>query len=74
MIYAHTYTQVPVDKHVESVRKQLQERMIHGYAKYGTNTERKDLSTKDWLQHLQEELMDACVYIETLKEKNVKSK
>ena len=35
--------------------------------KYGVNTDRTDLSTMEWLQHLQEELMDACVYVEKLK-------
>jgi hypothetical protein len=35
--------------------------------KYGVNTERTDLTTLEWLQHLQEELMDASVYIEKLK-------
>lgn len=69
VIKGTSYTQVPVDKHVESVRKQMYDRMIHGWWKYGTNTERKDLDVQQWLQHLQEELMDACVYVETLKEK-----
>jgi hypothetical protein len=32
------------------------------------NTERQDLSNLEWLQHLQEELMDASVYIEKLKD------
>ena len=35
--------------------------------KYGVNTMRDDLSVLEWLQHLQEELMDGCVYIEKLK-------
>ena len=30
--------------------------------------ERNDLSLVEWLQHLQEELMDACVYVEKLKQ------
>ena len=30
--------------------------------------ERKDLSLMEWLQHLQEELLDAAVYVEKLKE------
>lgn len=68
-VIATSYTQVPVDKHVEAVRQQLYNRMIHGYHKYGVNTERMDLNVLEWLQHLQEELMDACVYVETLKEK-----
>ena len=37
-----------------------------GMRKYGTNLERTDLSEEDWLVHLQEELMDASLYIEKL--------
>ena len=29
--------------------------------------DRNDLSTLEWLQHLQEELMDATLYLEKLK-------
>ena len=32
------------------------------------NLERKDLNLLEWLQHLQEELMDAACYVEKLKE------
>ena len=56
-----------MDKNVENVVKQLRDREEEGMRKYGVNTERKDLSTLEWLQHLQEELMDASVYIEKLK-------
>lgn len=40
-----------------------------GKKKYGTTLERKDLENKAWLQHLQEELLDAANYIEVLKSK-----
>ena len=56
-----------MDKNVEKVITQLRDREEEGLLKYGVNTERKDLSTLEWLQHLQEELMDASVYIEKLK-------
>ena len=56
-----------MDKNVEKVITQLRDREEEGLIKYGVNTERKDLSTLEWLQHLQEELMDASVYIEKLK-------
>ena len=56
-----------MDKNVENVITQLRDREEQGLLKYGVNTERKDLSTLEWLQHLQEELMDASVYIEKLK-------
>ena len=55
------------DTNVENVCKALKEREQRGMLKYGVNTERDDLSTLEWLQHLQEELMDGCVYIEKLK-------
>ena len=55
------------DKNVLRVIEQLEQREKKGLLKYGTTTERKDLSTVEWLQHLQEELMDAAVYIEKLK-------
>jgi hypothetical protein len=35
--------------------------------KYNTTLDRTDLSTLDWLTHLQEELMDAVLYVEKLK-------
>ena len=56
-----------MDKNVENVVSQLREREKRGLNKYGVNTERTDLSTLEWLQHLQEELMDGAVYIERLK-------
>lgn len=55
------------DKNVVNVMKQLESRMETGYNKYGVTTERNDLDLLQWLQHLQEELMDACVYIERIK-------
>ena len=52
------------DMNVESVRIKLLQRSQMGIVKYQISTERKDFTGDDWLQHLQEELMDACVYIE----------
>lgn len=56
-----------IDKNVENVREMLYNRMQAGYAKYGVTTERADIDLMGWLQHLQEELLDAAVYIERLK-------
>ena len=61
-----------LDPNVESVKNQLTQRSEVGFKKYKTLTNRGDLTTDEWLQHLQEELMDACVYIEVLKSKRVK--
>ncbi len=42
-------------------------RSERGRQKYGTNLDRKDIDLEGWLNHLQEELMDATLYIEKLK-------
>ena len=52
------------DKNVVAVRRKLKERAKVGVRKYGTTTMRTDLDKLAWLQHLQEELLDAAVYIE----------
>ena len=55
------------DRVVESVIDQLRTRAEKGKEKYGTTMERDDLTLLEWLQNLQEELMDAAVYVEKLK-------
>ena len=57
-----------MDKNVENVVSQLRALEERGLSKYGVNTERTDLSTLEWLQHLQEELMDGAVYVEKIKQ------
>ena len=50
----------------DRVCEKIQERSKVGKAKYGVTMERTDLDLLDWLKHLQEELMDAAVYVERL--------
>lgn len=57
-----------LDPNVKAVCDKYKERARVGFNKYGTNTTRTDLSTLDWLTHLQEELMDATIYIERVKQ------
>jgi hypothetical protein len=56
------------DSIVNKVVKQYKDRSEVGIKKYGVTLDRKDLSLMDWLNHLQQELMDATLYIEKLKE------
>ena len=51
-----------------AVAKQILLRAKVGEKKYGTTMDRDDLSLGEWLQHLQEELLDAAVYVEKLKQ------
>lgn len=62
------YRSVPkTDSIVDSVVDQLISRAQVGKDKYGTNLDRHDLGLVEWIQHLQEELMDASNYLEKLK-------
>jgi len=56
------------DSIVKSVVNSYKERSRVGIKKYNKTMDRNDLSTSEWLQHLQEELMDATLYIEKLKQ------
>lgn len=56
-----------MDKNVDKVCQAFQDRAWLGYKKYGCTTEREDIDLAGWLQHLQEELMDAVIYIERIK-------
>jgi hypothetical protein len=55
------------DKIVKSVIDKYQQRSDVGIKKYNNTMDRDDLSLDEWLTHLQEELMDATLYIEKLK-------
>ena len=54
------------DPVVQSVIRKLEERSERGKRKYGVMLDRPDLSQREWLIHLQEELMDAVNYLEVL--------
>lgn len=64
-----------IDNIVKRVIDAFKRRSERGLEKYGTTLDRNDLTHLEWLQHLQEELMDATLYIEKLKdeEKNKQS-
>lgn len=55
------------DKYVQAVKDKFEQRSQTGIKKYNTTLERDDLSFIQWLTHLQEELMDATLYVERLK-------
>lgn len=59
------------DSIVESVINQFKQRSDVGIEKYGVTLDRNDLSSLEWIQHLQEELMDAVLYLEKLKKEKI---
>ena len=56
------------DTIVASVLAKYKNRAEKGHVKYNKTMDRNDLSLSEWLIHLQEELMDATLYIEKLKQ------
>jgi len=55
------------DKVVLAVMAKYAERSATGLKKYGTTLDREDLTLDQWITHLQEELMDATLYLERIK-------
>lgn len=51
---------------VENVIDKYIKRSPEGIEKYGTTLQDNDSDLKYWLEHLQEELMDASLYIEKI--------
>ena len=51
----------------ESVIQKIRDRAEVGKKKYNVTMERNDLTRVQWLNHLQEELLDGAIYIEKLK-------
>ena len=50
----------------EKVIAEIRQRAEKGEVKYGTTMDRDDLSLKEWLQHLKEELMDGVIYTQKI--------
>lgn len=56
-----------LDSVVRAVIEKFKGRARMGKEKYGTDLDRTDLGVLDWIQHAQEEHMDAILYLEKLK-------
>lgn len=57
-----------MDSVVTAVINAFKARAEFGKTKYGTDLDRQDLDVLDWIQHAQEEHMDAILYLEKLKQ------
>lgn len=51
---------------LQIVIAELKVREERGLSKYGTTMDRKDLTTKQWLQHAYEEALDLSLYLKKL--------
>ena len=68
--WTKTTTMVNTDRVVQDVKDLYEQRSQVGIKKYGTTLEDSKESLEAFLVHLQEELMDATLYIEKLKKLN----
>lgn len=59
------------DSIVESIIAKFKHRSELGIQKYNKTLDRTDLSYQQWLNHLQEELMDAILYCERLRKESL---
>jgi hypothetical protein len=57
-----------IDSVVASIITQFIKRAQFGKAKYGTDLDRRDLTTLEWIEHTKQELMDSILYLEKLKQ------
>ena len=55
---------------LQIVIAELKVREERGLSKYGTTMDRKDLTTKEWLQHAYEEALDLSLYLKKLIEES----
>ena len=62
------------DPVVEIVVDKFKQRSDVGYKKYGITLDDDPSKVVDWLNHLQEELMDAVLYLQKAKETYEKEK
>jgi hypothetical protein len=62
------------DPVVERVVNKFKQRSNVGYKKYGVTLDDDPSKMIDWLNHLQEELMDAVLYLQKAKETYEKEK
>jgi hypothetical protein len=61
-----------MDSIVSSIVSKFIKRSEDGKMKYGTDLDRTDLTLLDWINHAQEEHMDAILYLEKIKKELTK--
>ena len=65
--HPETRTVIKTDSVVDTIVDSFISRASQGKTKYGHTLDRTDLSTLDWINHAQQELMDGILYLEKLK-------
>ena len=66
--FLEVFSSQTMDSIVATIINRFKSRSEIGMQKYGTNLDRTDLSVLDWINHAQEEHMDAILYLEKLRQ------
>jgi hypothetical protein len=66
--FQDTFSSHIMDSIVATIISRFKIRSEIGKQKYGTDLDRTDLSVLDWINHAQEEHMDAILYLEKLRQ------
>jgi hypothetical protein len=61
------------DSVVQSILDKFVERAKKGKEKYGVDLDREDLTLLEWIEHAQQEHMDAILYLEKIKQQYLTS-
>lgn len=61
-----------VDSIVFKILQEFNNRAEFGQQKYGTDLDRDDLTFVEWIQHAKEEHMDAILYLEKIRQEELK--
>ena len=62
------YTDFTPDSVVQSTINKFVDRAEMGFNKYNATLDRNDLTPVEWVEHLQDELMDGILYLTKLKQ------
>jgi hypothetical protein len=62
------------DSIVQTIIGNFVQRSKKGKLKYGVDLDREDLSILEWIEHAQQEHMDAILYLEKLKQEHLNHK
>lgn len=57
------------NKVIQNVLKMVESQQNKGFSKYGEYVTPDHLDVTEWVHHLQEELCDALIYLECIKQK-----
>jgi hypothetical protein len=56
---------------ITNIKSIIDRQQDKGLKKYGKTVDQADLSIEEWIEHTQEEIVDALIYLECIKQKMV---